>query len=150
MSLVTAWSWRKKMGITDDNELRKIATAAILHDLGKRFIPSTNPHQDRAAQYAEEREMVESHPTRGYVELYEKSDLEYGQLMMVYQHHERIDGTGYPVRVLQDEIHPWARMLAVVDVFDTMTAKRPRGNRPRPNTCSIINASRLEPILIAR
>ena len=45
--------------------------------------------------------------------------------MMVYQHHEHVDGTGYPVRVLKDEIHPWARMLAIVDVFDTMTAKRP-------------------------
>jgi HD-GYP domain-containing protein (c-di-GMP phosphodiesterase class II) len=45
--------------------------------------------------------------------------------MMVYQHHEHMDGTGYPVRLTKDEIHPWARMLAVVDVFDTMTARRP-------------------------
>lgn len=120
----------KQLGINDDNELRKIATAAILHDLGKRFIPSRILTKTTKLT-AEEREIVESHPTRGYVELCEKSDLDFGQLMMVYQHHERMDGTGYPVRVLGDEIHPWARMLAVVDVFDTMTAKRPEG---RPAT----------------
>jgi HD-GYP domain-containing protein (c-di-GMP phosphodiesterase class II) len=119
------------MGISDDSELRKIATAAILHDIGKRFIPSRILTKTERLT-TEEREMVEAHPTRGYAELYEKSDLDFGQLMMVYQHHERVDGTGYPVRVLQDEIHPWARMLTVVDAFDSMTAKRPQGKQVTP------------------
>jgi HD-GYP domain-containing protein (c-di-GMP phosphodiesterase class II) len=44
---------------------------------------------------------------------------------MVYSHHERIDGTGYPVGMVGDEIHPWARLLAVVDVFDAVTSARP-------------------------
>ncbi|HEX5422546.1 MAG TPA: HD domain-containing phosphohydrolase, partial [Candidatus Acidoferrales bacterium] len=73
----------------------------------------------------EEREIIETHPLRGYEELCQRAELEFGQLMMVYQHHERVDGTGYPVRVLKDEIHPWAKLLAVVDVFDAMTARRP-------------------------
>jgi HD-GYP domain-containing protein (c-di-GMP phosphodiesterase class II) len=119
-----------RLGISADHELRKIATAALLHDLGKRFIPSRILTKTTKLT-PEEREIVESHPTRGYVELCEKNDLDFGQLMMVYQHHERMDGSGYPVRILHDEIHPWARMLAVVDVFDTMTAKRPEG---RPAT----------------
>jgi len=123
----------QRLGISDESELRKIATAAILHDLGKRFIPisiltKTTPLTP------EEQEIIESHPTRGYVELCEKSDLDYGQLMMVYQHHERLDGSGYPVGVLKDEIHPWARMLAVVDVFDTMTAKRPEVRPATPES----------------
>ena len=120
----------QKLGISGDNDLRKIATAAILHDVGKRFIPGRILTKSTPLT-PEEREIVESHPTRGYVELCDKKELEFGQLMMVYQHHERMDGTGYPVGVLKDEIHPWARMLAVVDVFDTMTAKRPEG---RPAT----------------
>jgi len=98
----------------------------MLHDLGKRFIPSRILTKTTRLT-PEEREIVESHPTRGYVELCEKSDLDFGQLMMVYQHHEHMDGNGYPVKVMADEIHPWARMLAVVDVFDSMTAKRPEG-----------------------
>ena len=115
-----------EMGICDENELRKIAVGAILHDLGKRFIPSRI--LTKAANLTpEEREIVESHPRRGYAELVEAGGLEFGQLMMVYQHHERIDGTGYPVQVRENEIHPWAKMLAVVDVFDTMTARRAAG-----------------------
>jgi HD-GYP domain-containing protein (c-di-GMP phosphodiesterase class II) len=120
----------KKLDINDDTELQKIATAAMLHDLGKRFIPSRILTKTTKLT-PEEREAVESHPTRGYVELCEKNEFDFGQLMMVYQHHERMDGTGYPVRAVEDEIHPWARMLAVVDVFDTLTAKRPEG---RPAT----------------
>jgi HD-GYP domain-containing protein (c-di-GMP phosphodiesterase class II) len=116
----------RKLGINDNNELQKIAAAAMLHDLGKRFIPSRILTKTTKLT-AEEREIVESHPTRGYVELCERGETDFGQLMVVYQHHEHMDGSGYPVGVVKDEIHPWARMLAVVDVFDTMTAKRPEG-----------------------
>jgi HD-GYP domain-containing protein (c-di-GMP phosphodiesterase class II) len=113
----------RQTGLTDADELRKVATAAMLHDLGKRFIPDrilakTSPLS------RDERDVIESHPSRGYAELCNSSSLDFGQLMMVYQHHEHVDGTGYPVRVPQDEIHPWARMLSIVDVFDTMTARR--------------------------
>jgi HD-GYP domain-containing protein (c-di-GMP phosphodiesterase class II) len=112
------------LGITDQEEQRKIAAAAVLHDVGKRFIPAKILTKVPPLS-PQERELVESHPQRGYEELCERQDLDYGQLMMVYQHHEHMDGTGYPVRLTKDEIHPWARMLAVVDVFDTMTARRP-------------------------
>jgi HD-GYP domain-containing protein (c-di-GMP phosphodiesterase class II) len=45
--------------------------------------------------------------------------------MMVYQHHERLDGKGYPVQIGGDEIHPWAKLCAVADVFDAITSARP-------------------------
>jgi HD-GYP domain-containing protein (c-di-GMP phosphodiesterase class II) len=45
--------------------------------------------------------------------------------MIVYSHHERMDGTGYPVGMMGDDIHPWARLLAVCDVFDALTSARP-------------------------
>ena len=114
----------ERMGVSDRGELRQIASAAMLHDIGKRFIPAsilTKPGRLSPA----EREMIETHPSRGYEELCQRTDLDFGQLMMVYQHHERVDGTGYPVRIRREEIHPWASMLAVVDVFDAMTARRP-------------------------
>ncbi len=114
----------ERLGVTDRQELEQIAAGALLHDIGKRFIPaSILAKTGRLDQ--EEREICESHPQRGYVELCDRPGLGFGQLMMVYQHHERIDGTGYPVRILGNEIHPWAKLLTVVDVFEAMTASRP-------------------------
>lgn len=120
----------EEMGLRDAATLGHIASAAMLHDIGKRFISPAILHKVGPLD-EEERETLESHPLRGYVELCDRPGLEFGQLMMVYQHHERIDGRGYPVRILGDEIHPWAKMLSVVNVFDGMTSKR--GNR-RPAT----------------
>jgi HD-GYP domain-containing protein (c-di-GMP phosphodiesterase class II) len=105
-------------------EIEQIAEAAILHDIGKRFI-SAKILQKPAKLDLEERAVIETHPQRGYEELCARGDLNLDQLMIVYQHHERFDGKGYPVGLEGDEIHPWARMLAIVDVFDAMTGTRP-------------------------
>jgi HD-GYP domain-containing protein (c-di-GMP phosphodiesterase class II) len=121
----------ERLGINDVNELRKIASGAILHDVGKRFIPGSIIAK-RGRLTPEEKTLIESHPLRGYEELCEQRDLDFGQLMMVYQHHEHVDGSGYPVRIQGTEIHPWARMLAVVNVFDTMTAARSAGRPVTP------------------
>jgi HD-GYP domain-containing protein (c-di-GMP phosphodiesterase class II) len=114
----------ERLGLCGESELVQIAKAAILHDLGKRFIPAsilTKP----AKLDPEERAIIETHPQRGYEELCDRPDMSFEQLMIVYQHHERYDGKGYPVGSQGEEIHPWARMLAVVDVFDAMTGTRP-------------------------
>ncbi|MEX2093381.1 MAG: HD domain-containing phosphohydrolase [Pirellulales bacterium] len=114
----------ERLGISDSQELEQIATAGMLHDIGKRFIPASILSKPGRLDPSE-RDVVESHPTRGYEELCERADMTDGQLMMVYQHHERIDGNGYPVGIMGPDIHAWAKMLAVVDVFDAMTGKRP-------------------------
>ncbi|MGD9636823.1 MAG: HD-GYP domain-containing protein, partial [Pirellulales bacterium] len=114
----------ERLGITSTNELEQIATASMLHDIGKRFIPASILNKPTRLD-PDERDVIESHPTRGYEDLCERSDLNYGQLMIVYQHHERVDGNGYPVGVPAADIHPWAKIVSVVDVFDAMTGKRP-------------------------
>ncbi|MDZ4658320.1 MAG: HD domain-containing phosphohydrolase [Bythopirellula sp.] len=113
----------REMGFTDLTELTKIAIGAMLHEFGKLFLPADLLHKVGRLT-AQERELLESAPQLGYGKLCEQPDLEFGQLMMVYQQHERFDGSGYPVGVESDEIHPWARVLAVADVFDTMIAKK--------------------------
>lgn len=114
----------ERMGISDEQELEQIATAAMLHDIGKRFIPASILNKPTRLD-PDERDLIESHPTRGYEDLCDRQELNHSQLMIVYQHHERVDGNGYPVGVSGDDIHPWAKMVAVVDVFDAMTGKRP-------------------------
>jgi HD-GYP domain-containing protein (c-di-GMP phosphodiesterase class II) len=111
------------LGIVPD-ELEVMAVGALLHDLGKRLIPSSILSKP-ARLDPSEREIICTHPQRGYEELCGRSDVEKRQLMMVYQHHEHLDGNGYPVRVLDREIDPWAKLLAVVDVFDALTGVRP-------------------------
>lgn len=73
----------------------------------------------------EERDTVRTHTQSGYETLFRRKDLNFSQLMMVYQHHERWDGRGYPVQLVGREIHPMARLTAVADVFDALTAARP-------------------------
>ena len=53
-----------------------------------------------------------------------REDVTWGGLMAVYQHHERVDGSGYPARLTGEEIHEWARICAIADVFDAMQSDR--------------------------
>jgi HD-GYP domain-containing protein (c-di-GMP phosphodiesterase class II) len=113
----------KSLGITGD-ELARIATGALLHDLGKLDIDQRLLMKDNRLSEAETREM-QKHPALGFRRLCQQQDLCDGQLLMVYQHHERLDGGGYPVGLKSDEIHPWAKICSVVDVFDALTSDRP-------------------------
>jgi HD-GYP domain-containing protein (c-di-GMP phosphodiesterase class II) len=113
-----------KLGIRQQAELLKIAEGALLHDLGKWHIPpAVLNHPGRLTE--EQWELVRRHPIDGFRDLCLHSDLNWGQLMMVYQHHERLDGRGYPVGVVDGEIHGWARICKLADVFDALSSDRP-------------------------
>ncbi len=112
------------LGVTNRAELDQIAVGALLHDVGKRHVP-VELLRKSGPLTPQERELINQHPQRGYEDLVVRGDLTRAQLLMIYQHHERLDGGGYPVGSVGEEIHPWARMLAVVDVFDALTGRRP-------------------------
>lgn len=111
------------LGIDRDHELLEVGQAALLHDLGKRSI-RTDVLKKPGPLTAEEREIINEHPRLGFEELCGLPGLSRDQLLMVYQHHERLDGSGYPVRLIGDEISWMARLCAIVDVFDALTARR--------------------------
>jgi HD-GYP domain-containing protein (c-di-GMP phosphodiesterase class II) len=113
----------QEMGVADLATLTKIAIGAMLHEFGKLFLP-TELLNKTGRLTLDEREQLERSPVLGYEKLCGRGDFEFGQQMMVYQQHERFDGSGYPVGIENDEIHPWARILSVVDVFDSMVSKR--------------------------
>ncbi len=114
----------EELSITDADLLVEIATAGLLHDVGKLEIPEKILCK-KGRLTDTEFEIIKSHPTVGFQKLCHREDLSLGQLMMVYQHHERLDGKGYPVGVTQGEIHDWARLCTVVDVFEALTSNRP-------------------------
>ncbi|MCA9158221.1 MAG: HD domain-containing protein [Planctomycetales bacterium] len=115
------------------SDLKELAVGGLLHDLGKLQIDARILTKPGKLDDFEFREIMK-HPGIGFALLVERDDLSFGQLMMTYQHHERIDGSGYPVGCLNDEIHPWAKLCAIVDVYEALTSHRPYRNPMSPKT----------------
>lgn len=112
------------LGITDLTELKEIAKGGLLHDYGKRHIPKYVLNCTAKLDEAAWATMLQ-HPTHAFRDLSARDDVTWAQLMMAYQHHERPDGKGYPVGIGGDEIHPWAHICKIADVFDALTSERP-------------------------
>lgn len=128
----------KLLGMSDEAELSDLSAAALLHDIGKRHI---SPHiLNKSERLTEEEwDLIREHPTSGFRELSQRGDMSWAQLMVVYQHHERLDGSGYPAGVTSDDIHPWAKICAVADVFDALTCHRPyRKPMPLAEACDYL------------
>jgi HD-GYP domain-containing protein (c-di-GMP phosphodiesterase class II) len=121
----------KGLGYSAEDQ-NQIAVGALLHDLGKLSIDERILRKPgRLDEF--EFKAIQKHPLVGFKELAFREDLSYAQLMMVYQHHEKLDGTGYPVGVVGDEIHPWAKLCAVVDIFEAITSIRPYRSMMEPS-----------------
>ena len=105
-------------------EIEQITTGGLLHDLGKLEIEEAILCKPGKLTEAEFRK-IKLHPVLGFRRIAHRTDLNEGQILMAYQHHERNDGGGYPVGCVDDEIHPWAKLCAIVDVFEALTSQRP-------------------------
>lgn len=119
-----------RLGMTDAEELAQFATGAMLHDVGKRSIPAAVLNK-RSSLTHDEWTLIKRHPTDGYRQLLHRPEITWAQLMIVYQHHEHLDGSGYPVGAVKNDIHAWAQICTVADVFDALTCARPY-RRPMP------------------
>lgn len=112
-------SW---LGI-DRQELLQLTTAALLHDVGKMFIPPDMLHKtDRLTE--EEYALLKQHTVFGYKLLDATVGASHRQALVALQHHERMDGSGYPFGLTNDRIDGFSRIVAVADVFHKMTAGR--------------------------
>lgn len=107
----------------NNEEQNKIKIAAILHDIGKIGIPEGILNKPGALT-TEEYSIVKKHPSIGYEIL---SDIEYlGNVRkIIYQHHERYDGKGYPLGLDGNQLLTEAKILSLADAFDAMTSTRP-------------------------
>lgn len=128
----------RRSGISDAEQLKEIAAGGLLHDVGKQRVPARLLNK-RGKLSEREWDTVCRHPADGYRELVGRPDMSWGLLMMVYQHHERFDGSGYPAAVTEAEIHPWAKICMVADVFDALTCDRPyRRALPVEGVCAML------------
>lgn len=94
----------------------------LLHDLGKQYIPKNVLYKPSPLN-PEEFQQVRQHVALavkdpGFTHLAPEVQF------MILQHHEKIDGTGYPLGLKGDEIHPFAQIIALCDVFDALTSPR--------------------------
>lgn len=114
----------RALGIRDEGELLRIGQGALIHDIGNHYVP-VRVLEKRGRLDHIERQTVMQHPVFGFRELCHREDLTWGQLMMVYQHHERCDGRGYPSALVRHEIHEHARLCSIADVCDALMRDRP-------------------------
>jgi HD-GYP domain-containing protein (c-di-GMP phosphodiesterase class II) len=103
--------------------LRALAVGGLLHDIGKLSVPDSilrKPGPLTDAEFA----VVQEHAERGRMLLHELGGYGDAVLRLVRDHHERLDGSGYPRGLGADEIELDARILAVCDVYDALRSKR--------------------------
>ncbi len=105
-------------------ELDHVAKAALLHDVGKIYIPDSILLKPGALS-EEEQATMKAHTTAAKELLKDIHSLSDEVLEMVVHHHERYDGKGYPDSLSGDLISRGARIIAIADAFDAMTSDRP-------------------------
>jgi len=120
----------REMGLQRD-QLERLGTGAILHDIGKVTIPKDvlNKQGELAP---EELELIRGHARTGWEMVHENYLIMPTSSIVILEHHERIDGSGYPDGKRGEEIYEFSRMVAVADVFDAMRSNRTYRKRLKP------------------
>lgn len=112
----------EKMGL-DEKVIEGIKLGSMLHDIGKVMVPMeilNRPGRLTKPEF----EIIKTHPNVGY-DIVEKVEFIWPIGEMILQHHERLDGSGYPNGLVGDEIILEARIIAVADVLEAITSHRP-------------------------
>lgn len=107
----------------DENELNLLTYSAVLHDFGKMKI-SSFALSKRNDINSKEYQIYKNHPVIGYNFVKQISFLDSSVCFGVLMHHERIDGSGYPLGLKEDKIHKFAKIIAIADLFDEVNSKR--------------------------
>ncbi|MBI5627135.1 MAG: PAS domain S-box protein, partial [Nitrosomonadales bacterium] len=112
----------KQMGMPEE-QAHAIHLAGVVHDLGKINVPAeilSKPGKITDLEFG----LIKIHPQAGY-DILKGIDFPWPIAQMVWQHHERLDGSGYPQGLKGEAILPGARILAVADVVEAMYSHRP-------------------------
>lgn len=117
----------QEMGWAEE-DIEGIRVAGLLHDIGKLAVDKTIINKSSPLTKFELGELY-SHPVVGY-EILSKIKFPWESIpMMTRNHHEKVDGNGYPDKLKKSEIPIGARMMSLVDAFDAMTTNRPYRSR---------------------
>jgi len=106
-----------------EDKIEGIRIAALVHDIGKINIPAeilSNPSKLNEMEFS----LIKNHPKVGY-DILRKIDFPWPVAQIVFQHHERLDGSGYPQGLKVEKILLEARIMAVADVVEAISSHRP-------------------------
>lgn len=112
----------RKLG-WDEHRVRGVEMAAVVHDIGKIAVPLevlTKPRRLSESEFA----LIKEHPDTGY-QILQDIPFPWPIAEIVRQHHEKLDGSGYPRGLRASEILPEAQVLAVADIVESMASYRP-------------------------
>lgn len=115
----------------DKHDMHALGAGFFLHDLGKIQIDEAIINKPGKLT-EEEMTVMRRHPGIGFKLLLETKQISDESRLIVLQHHERYNGTGYPKKLRGEDIHIYGRICSVADVFDALVSKRPYKTRLKP------------------
>lgn len=104
-------------------ELRKLTEGALLHDIGKTLLRQDILFKTSPIT-SEEFSHIKEHSLLGYTLLRQNPNFTELSRLITLQHHERLDGSGYPYGLKKDDIHAFSKIVAIADMYDALTAER--------------------------
>jgi putative nucleotidyltransferase with HDIG domain len=111
--------------------LKEVGIGAMFHDLGKMIVPQEILTKEGKLTESEF-EMIKKHAEYSRKLLEQNHGISDTAITMAAQHHERMDGTGYPLGLKGDEISYYSKAVAIADVYDAMTSKRSYQDKSLP------------------
>lgn len=108
---------------SSQHNMAEIAAGLFLHDIGRYMTPKFITNRTGPLTN-DEWEIMKKHPEEGYKLLKKFGIMSEEIKVIVCQHHERHDGSGYPFGIKGDEIHPYSKICAICDAFDALTSNR--------------------------
>lgn len=112
----------KDMGL-NEKDMKSFCTGMLLHDLGKTKVSSSILNK-KGHLTDEEFEKIKMHPEMGAKILRESGSGFKDEYIVILQHHENCDGSGYPYGLRKEEIHYIARLVHIIDIYDALTTRR--------------------------
>lgn len=119
LSVLIGW----ELGLNGD-PIKELFIGAVFHDIGLAFLPKEVLYKTEALTM-EDKMLVINHPKTGHHYLKDHNFLSAYVKVMAFQHHEHLDGTGYPNRTSGSDVHLLAQIVGIADIFDAMTSDRP-------------------------
>lgn len=115
-----------------DGAIKDVILAGFLHDIGKTQIDKKIVMKNSDRLSVNERKIYEQHSQEGYRLIADKNDISEAVKYAVLQHHECNNGQGFPLRKKSNEIHEYAKIIAVVDFYDLYTSERESYKKQTP------------------